>query len=82
MIGLSAQAIFALYVIVFLAGVFALWIASAVARNSRLRRAMRHRVRCVLCAFECDATSPDGLVRCPRCGALNECVSQSHLSAP
>ena len=60
------------YLGAFLALVFGNWIVWNIGRLRRERQALRHRLRCVLCAFEFQDLSDDMLPRCPRCGSLNE----------
>jgi len=72
MIRVSLSVLIFIYLAVFLAVVFTLWIGLEWSRQRRERRAVRHRIRCVLCAFEFEDPSEDPLPRCPRCGSLNE----------
>jgi hypothetical protein len=60
------------YLGIFLGAIFSNWIAWNIGRLRRERRALRHRIRCVLCSFEFEDPSEDLLPRCPRCGSLNE----------
>ena len=65
-------ALVTIYLLVFLAAVFLLWIVGEWNRRRRERRALRYRLRCVICAFEFEDRTPALLPRCPRCGSLNE----------
>jgi len=65
-------------VTLFLAGVFALWVLSEMVRRNSSKHAARHRVSCGLCGTHFEDTSTAELVECPRCGRLNERVSDWH----
>jgi sensor domain CHASE-containing protein len=71
-IRVSLAALVTIYLLLFLAAVFLLWIVGEWKRGRRERRALQHRVRCVLCAFEFEDRTDTLLPRCPRCGSLNE----------
>jgi rubrerythrin len=71
-IPVSLSALVTIYLLVFLAAVFLLWIFGEWNRRRRERRALRFRLRCVICAFEFEDQTPALLPRCPRCGSLNE----------
>jgi hypothetical protein len=71
-IRVSLAALVTIYLLLFLAAVFLFWIVGEWKRGRRERRALEHRVRCVLCAFEFEDRSDTLLPRCPRCGSLNE----------
>lgn len=58
--------------LVFLTGIFSVWIGYEFARRQNARRALRHRLRCPVCSMEYEEHSPDLLATCPRCGSLNE----------
>jgi len=60
------------YLFIFLTAVFGLWIWYEVKRQRRERFAVRHRVRCSICAFLFEDASDVALPRCPRCGSVNE----------
>jgi hypothetical protein len=72
MIRVSLTMLVFIYLGIFLLVIFGNWIAWSIARTRRARQALRHRLRCVLCAFEFEDPSDDLLPRCPRCGSLNE----------
>lgn len=72
MIRVSLTLLVFVYLALFLAAVFGLWITTEWNRQRRERRALRHRLRCALCAFEFEDPSEEPLPRCPRCGSLNE----------
>ena len=61
-----------IYLIVFLAAVFSLWIVYEWLRRSREKEALRYRVRCTICASIFEDKTNNLLPRCPRCGSLNE----------
>ncbi|MEI6278254.1 MAG: hypothetical protein WCQ16_02580 [Verrucomicrobiae bacterium] len=60
--------------LIFLAGIFFVWIGYEVVRRRRDRHAVRHRLRCPVCCMEFEDPSPTPLAVCPRCGSLNERV--------
>lgn len=72
MIRVSLTLLIFIYLAAFSSAIFALWIWHEWQRTRRERQAVRHRVRCTLCAFEFEASEDESLVRCPRCGSLNE----------
>ena len=72
MIRVPLTTLITIYVLLFLAAVFLLWIVGEWNRRRRERRALRYRVRCVICAFEFDDRTDALLPQCPRCGSLNE----------
>jgi hypothetical protein len=71
-IRVSLAALVTIYLLLFLAAVFLLWIVGEWKRGRRERRALRHRLRCAMCAFEFEDRTETLLPRCPRCGSLNE----------
>ncbi len=71
-IRVSLAALVTIYLLLFLAAVFLLWIVGEWNRRRRERRALEHRLRCVICAFEFEDRTDALLPRCPRCGGLNE----------
>lgn len=72
MIRVSLAALVAIYLLLFLAAVFLLWIVGEWNRRRRERRAVEYRLRCMICAFEFEDRTAALLPRCPRCGSLNE----------
>ena len=58
--------------LVFLAGIFFVWIGYEIARRQTANRSLRNRLRCRVCSMEFADGSPADLVACPRCGSLNE----------
>lgn len=58
--------------LVFLAGIFFVWICYEIFRRYRMNYALRNRLRCAVCSMEYEDTSDQTLPRCPRCGSLNE----------
>src|ERR1700676_5357411 len=71
-IRVTLTALVAIYLLLFLAAVFLLWIFGEWNRRRRERRALRYRLRCAICAFEFEDRTAALLPRCPRCGSLNE----------
>jgi predicted Zn-ribbon and HTH transcriptional regulator len=71
-IQVSLAALATIYLLLFLAAVFLLWIVGEWNRRRRERLSLRYRLRCVICAFEFEDRTADLLPRCPRCGSLNE----------
>ena len=72
MIRVELQWLVFVYLLVFLAGIFVIWIAYEMARRNRERRSLQHRVQCALCGAQFEDRSSIALPRCPRCGSLNE----------
>ena len=58
--------------LVFLSGIFFVWIGYEVARRQTATRALRNRFRCRVCSMEFSDDSSGALATCPRCGSLNE----------
>ena len=58
--------------LVFLTGIFFVWITYELARRQSAKRALRHRLLCRVCSMEFAEESGSDLVTCPRCGSLNE----------
>ncbi|MEY2541952.1 MAG: hypothetical protein QOI22_1554 [Verrucomicrobiota bacterium] len=71
-IRVSLTRLVAIYLLLFLAAVFLLWIFGEWNRRRRERRSLRYRLRCAICAFEFEDRTAVLLPRCPRCGSLNE----------
>ena len=71
-IRVSLAALVTIYLLLSLATIFLLWIVGEWDRRRRERRALRYRLRCVICAFEFEDRTAALLPRCPRCGSLNE----------
>src|SRR5437660_9830553 len=71
-IRVSLAALVTIYLLLSLATIFLLWIVGEWNRRRRERRALRYRLRCVICAFEFEDRTATLLPRCPRCGSLNE----------
>ena len=61
-----------LYFFAILGVVLALWVFEERRRQRRAREAVRHRVRCAVCAYDFEDYGSDPAAVCPRCGALNE----------
>lgn len=79
MIRLTLLQALTLYVIVFLAGIAAVWIFYVLQRWRHDRRRLRGRVTCRFCATVFEDPSPDVLTRCPACGSLNEKFKQERI---
>jgi hypothetical protein len=71
-IRVSLTTLITIYLLLFLAAVFLIWLVGEWNRRRRERRALRYRLRCVICAFEFEDRTDVLLPRCPRCGSLNE----------
>jgi len=71
-IRVSLAALVTIYLLLSLATIFVLWIVGELGRRRRERRALRYRLRCVICEFEFEDRTTALLPRCPRCGSLNE----------
>ena len=61
-----------IYLFVFMAAVFSLWIAYEWLRVRRQKETLRYRVQCTICASIFEDRTNTLLPRCPRCGSLNE----------
>jgi uncharacterized paraquat-inducible protein A len=72
MIHVSLTILIFVYLFLFLAPVFSVWIWSEWRRKRTEKEALRHRLQCVICAMEFEDTTDTLLPRCPRCGSLNE----------
>ncbi len=72
MIHVTFSTLVFIYLFLFMALVFGLWIAFGWSRRRQEARALVYRVRCRLCAFEFEDPTDTELPRCPRCGNLNE----------
>ncbi len=66
-----AQLVF-VYLLLFVAAVFAVWFIEERRRQRRLRHALQDRVICSVCAYDFEDANSDPLPLCPRCGARNE----------
>ncbi len=72
MIHVSLSLLIFIYLGVFLTVIFSAWLRYEWVRRRRENRALRHRLRCAICALEFEDATTDLLPRCPRCGSLNE----------
>jgi len=72
MIPLEFRWIISIYLLVFLAAVFLVWVGYEMARIHRESHSLRHRLRCTICGMEYEDRTSTLLPRCPRCGSLNE----------
>lgn len=58
--------------LIFLAGIFFVWICYEIARRFKDSKMQRSRIRCRICSFDFKADRQSPLPRCPQCGGLNE----------
>jgi uncharacterized paraquat-inducible protein A len=72
MIRLGLAELVFLYLLVFLAAIFAVWIAYEMVRRVRENRSRHGWLRCAVCSMEFEDRTSAALPRCPRCGSLNE----------
>ncbi|HWB61763.1 MAG TPA: hypothetical protein VG733_19930 [Chthoniobacteraceae bacterium] len=61
-----------IYLFIYLNAIFGLWLWNVWRQSRREKLALRHRLRCSICAFEFEDKTDTVLPRCPRCGSLNE----------
>lgn len=61
-----------IYLVVFLAAIFVLWIAYKMAGKSNEKYLLRHPLQCPLCGMKFEDNSSALLPQCPQCGSLNE----------
>jgi DNA-directed RNA polymerase subunit RPC12/RpoP len=61
-----------IYLFVFLAAIFSLWIVYEWRRHKQEKQALRYRVQCTICASIFEDKTSVLLPRCPHCGSLNE----------
>lgn len=69
---LELSSLIQVYLLVFLATIFVVWIAYEMARRIRARHALRFRVKCAICGMEFEDRTSADLPSCPGCGSLNE----------
>ena len=60
--------------LVFLSGIFFVWLGYEVVRRQSEKRSLRNRLRCRVCSMEFTDDAPGTLAACPRCGNWNERV--------
>jgi len=72
MIPVSLSGFVFIYLLVFLAGIFTIWIAYEMVRRKREIDCLRRRIQCRLCGMEFEDQDTCNPVRCPRCSALTE----------
>lgn len=72
MISISFPWFVAIYLALFLAGVFILWLGYEWMRRSQAYRDARTRVFCRICGSRYKDTSSSVLLDCPVCGSRNE----------
>jgi len=61
-----------LCLLVFLSGIFGVWICYEIVRRFQARRSLRGRVRCAVCSMEFRPPTTEELPVCPHCGSKNE----------
>ncbi len=61
-----------IYLMVFLAAIFLVWIAYEMIRRLRENHAVRYRLQCGICGMEYEDRTSAVLPLCPRCGSRNE----------
>lgn len=79
MIRVSLPVLVFIYLTGLLLSVFGAWLIHEWRRQRRERQAIRHVLRCTLCAFEFSDGTSLALPACPRCGHLNERRQLSQL---
>lgn len=72
MIALSPLGLIFLYLLLFLAAIFVVWIGSEMARTQRESRSRNYRFQCAVCGGRFEDRTATLLPRCPHCGNLNE----------
>jgi hypothetical protein len=72
MIPISLSWLVFICLLVFLAGIFFVWIGYELARRQQARRSIHNLLRCRVCSMEFSDESTDSLAKCPRCGSQNE----------
>jgi hypothetical protein len=72
MIRVDITGLFFIYLLVFLAVVFFVWIASALGRRLREASGFRGKTQCAICGLVYAVSRKNGPRPCPRCGTLNE----------
>ena len=72
MIRVELPVLLFIYLFVFVAAIFSIWIVSEWLRQRREKKTLRYRVQCTICASIFEDKASSLLARCPRCGSLNE----------
>lgn len=72
MIYLSPDHFVFIYLLVFLAGIFLVWVSYEMIRWSREKQSYNHHLHCRLCGSEFEDRTATEVPRCPHCGNLNE----------
>ena len=72
MIHVSFSVLILIYLLGLLGLIFGAWLWNVLATGRRLRKNVRHRLRCTSCSLEFSDETGTPLPRCPRCGNLNE----------
>jgi prepilin signal peptidase PulO-like enzyme (type II secretory pathway) len=72
MIPIHLQWLVFICLLVFLVGIFLVWVGYEVARRQRSKLAVRGRLRCPVCCMEFVDRTASVLATCPRSGSLNE----------
>jgi len=68
----SLPTLVVLYMLVFLALVFTVWIFYEMIRSLTERRFLNGKCRCAICGLIYPGSNGAQPARCPRCGTLNE----------
>lgn len=79
MFQISLPNIIVTYLMVTLAILFGIWLASDWRRKRRDKRHHRYRLVCNICGVPYEDRSRDPIPPCPNCAALNERVSLRDL---
>ena len=72
MIYLSSDQFVFIYLLVFLAGIFVVWVTYEMIRRSRDKHLTQYHLQCRLCGVEFEDRTSVELPRCPHCGNFNE----------
>lgn len=72
MIRVELHTLVFIYLLVFLAAIFLVWIPYEMVKRFRESRSVRGRIKCAVCGMEYEDRSSTSLPSCPNCGSLNE----------
>jgi hypothetical protein len=72
MIHIDITGLFFIYLLVFLAVVFFVWITSEAGRRLRETSGLRGKTQCAICGLVYAVPRDGGPRPCPRCGTRNE----------
>ncbi len=79
MIRVSLTFLIFVYLLLFLVGIFSVWLLYEWRRHRTTRRVMQFRVKCAICGLGFEDREANPLPRCPRCGSLNERYSRGTI---